>query len=166
VGCSSSVLGRADGADVRLDHPSVSERHAELRFDGSRWSLLDCGSSNGTVVDGQAVTTAPAALDRNSLICVGALRMVFLCAPPRRAARGDRDEERALDQLARAGRLDAQTTREILRLVRSESGQSIAEIVLRDTPVSATDWASAVAGARARPSLLRRLLRILSFGLL
>ena len=127
---------------------------------------MACSSSAPTLVDGQAVTHAPVDLLRNSLISVGALRVVFLSADPRAAARGDREEQRALDLLAKSGQLDAHTVREIRRMVRDEGGQSVAEVVLRDTPVTATDWASAVAGARARPSLLRRLLRILSLGLL
>ncbi len=166
LGRSNNLLGRAADADVQLEHASVSDRHAEIRFDGSRWSIADCGSANGTIVDGQVLTNAPVELSRNSLVCAGALRMVFLSVAPGTAARGGREEDRALDGLIKSGRIDAQTAREVRRVARSESGQSIAEIVLRDTPVSATDWASACATARSRPSLLRRLLRILSFGLL
>lgn len=32
--------------------PSVSERHAEIGWNGTAWTIRDLGSSNGTVVDG------------------------------------------------------------------------------------------------------------------
>lgn len=46
------VLGRGDGADVRLPDPSVSPRHASLRAHGGAWMLMDHGSTNGTHVGG------------------------------------------------------------------------------------------------------------------
>lgn len=46
------VLGRGDGADVRLPDPSVSHRHASLRQRGSDYLIVDEGSTNGTYVGG------------------------------------------------------------------------------------------------------------------
>jgi DNA-binding NtrC family response regulator len=43
------AIGRADDSDVRLDHPSVSRRHAVLHL-GSPLRLEDLGSQNGTFV--------------------------------------------------------------------------------------------------------------------
>ncbi len=55
------VIGRGDGADVRLPDPSVSHRHATLRQRGSDYLLVDEGSSNGTFVVGErgAVRLSP-----------------------------------------------------------------------------------------------------------
>ena len=47
------VLGRAASADVVLPHRSVSLRHATLRLEGGRYTLVDHGSTNGTRVNGQ-----------------------------------------------------------------------------------------------------------------
>ena len=51
-------LGRAEDCGVRIDHPSVSRRHARLEFDGGRWTLADAGSKNGVHVEGRRVLEA------------------------------------------------------------------------------------------------------------
>jgi two-component system, NtrC family, response regulator AtoC len=59
----SIVIGRAAEADLVLDHPSVSRRHATLHA-GTPLSLEDHGSANGTFIDGQKVepgSTSPIA---------------------------------------------------------------------------------------------------------
>jgi len=67
------VIGRASDADVRVDDPGVSRHHAELRIQwtGTRYSLevVDLGSTNGSVVDGQRVSRA--AVRDGSRITVG-----------------------------------------------------------------------------------------------
>ena len=62
-GAPTLRIGRMPGADLKLTHDSVSRAHAELRRDGSVWTLLDLGSTNGTHVNGSriigAVTVRP-----------------------------------------------------------------------------------------------------------
>src|SRR5690349_1158551 len=43
------TLGRAEGNDVRIDHPSVSRRHAVLHV-GPPLRVEDLGGANGTYV--------------------------------------------------------------------------------------------------------------------
>jgi ABC transport system ATP-binding/permease protein len=51
-------IGRADDNDVVVDNLQVSRRHAELRrLGGGSFQLTDTGSSNGTFVNGQRITT-------------------------------------------------------------------------------------------------------------
>jgi len=56
------VIGRASDADVQVEDPGVSRHHAELRIQwtGTRYTLevVDLGSTNGSVVDGQRVSRA------------------------------------------------------------------------------------------------------------
>ncbi|UPK75103.1 DUF3662 and FHA domain-containing protein [Nocardioidaceae bacterium SCSIO 66511] len=56
------VLGRGTDADLRINDPGVSRRHAEIRISlmGQQVSVsvVDLGSTNGIVVDGQRVTQA------------------------------------------------------------------------------------------------------------
>ncbi|WP_374689274.1 FHA domain-containing protein [Promineifilum sp.] len=50
------VIGRDPSADLHLDHPTISRRHAEVRATPGGVALLhDLGSSNGTFLNGQLV---------------------------------------------------------------------------------------------------------------
>lgn len=46
------VIGRGTHADVRLPSRSISSTHAVLRAEGGELSIIDEGSSNGTLVNG------------------------------------------------------------------------------------------------------------------
>src|SRR5947209_15466715 len=50
------VVGRAEDCDVRLDHPSVSRRHATLERKPDGLWLTDLGGVNGLRRGGQRVT--------------------------------------------------------------------------------------------------------------
>ena len=53
------VLGRERGsADLVLDDPGVSRRHAAIRSEGGRITVTDLGSSNGTYANGERITGA------------------------------------------------------------------------------------------------------------
>ncbi len=56
-----TILGRDDSADIVLDDPGISRRHSEIRVttDGPHFvtTIRDLGSTNGTFVNGDRVTT-------------------------------------------------------------------------------------------------------------
>jgi hypothetical protein len=56
------VIGRGAEADLRINDPGVSRRHAEFRVTGGEAtpevSVADLGSTNGTLVDGHRVSEA------------------------------------------------------------------------------------------------------------
>jgi hypothetical protein len=54
-------IGRAEGCDLRLEHPSISREHAELSANDDGWRLRDLGSKNGSFLDGSAVDDTPIA---------------------------------------------------------------------------------------------------------
>jgi hypothetical protein len=69
-----TVLGRGAEADLRLDDPSISRRHAEIVLsDPPR--LTDLGSTNGTFLDGERVQSAE--LYDGARVGLGALTLVF-----------------------------------------------------------------------------------------
>ncbi|HET6612599.1 MAG TPA: sigma 54-interacting transcriptional regulator [Kofleriaceae bacterium] len=47
------VVGRAQTADIHIDSRSVSREHAAITVDAQRITVRDCGSTNGTFVNGQ-----------------------------------------------------------------------------------------------------------------
>jgi GAF domain-containing protein len=51
-------IGRAGDSGLRLEHASISRRHAELHAAGDGWQLRDLGSKNGSFVDGTRITQA------------------------------------------------------------------------------------------------------------
>jgi pSer/pThr/pTyr-binding forkhead associated (FHA) protein len=53
-----TLIGRAPESDLRIDDPSVSRRHAELRYRNGQVQLVDLGSTNGVTVNGAPVAGA------------------------------------------------------------------------------------------------------------
>lgn len=51
------TLGRSPENAIVLDDPSVSGRHAELQAAGEDYQLSDRGSTNGTRVNGESITS-------------------------------------------------------------------------------------------------------------
>ena len=58
VGSGGAVLGRSREADIQVDDPNISRRHAELRPSGASWTVRDLGSTNGVKVNGRAIGAA------------------------------------------------------------------------------------------------------------
>ena len=48
-------MGRDEDADIRVDEPLVSRRHARIERRGDGWVVVDLGSTNLTRVNGQRV---------------------------------------------------------------------------------------------------------------
>jgi pSer/pThr/pTyr-binding forkhead associated (FHA) protein len=72
---SAVTIGRTDKNDVRVDHPTVSSRHAQVEFSSEGFILTDLGSRNGTFVNGRKVQRA--VLRPNDWISVGNHVLVF-----------------------------------------------------------------------------------------
>jgi hypothetical protein len=72
---SVTVLGRAAEADLRLNDPGVSRRHAELRLERDDFVIIDLGSTNGLRVNQAPVTRQ--SLRTGDRIEVGSTTLVF-----------------------------------------------------------------------------------------
>lgn len=68
-----TVIGRGSDADVVVDDPGVSRRHAEIRVEPGGAVVRDLGSTNGTFVDGERAGAAR--LSDGSTITVGRTRI-------------------------------------------------------------------------------------------
>jgi pSer/pThr/pTyr-binding forkhead associated (FHA) protein len=53
----SVVVGRASVSDLRIQHPSISRRHAQIKRVGEQFFVKDLGSQNGTFVNKQRIAT-------------------------------------------------------------------------------------------------------------
>ncbi len=73
---ASIVIGRDDSADVLIDNPSVSRRHAEIRLDDEGWVVVDLGSSNGTFLRGTKID-GPQSIGLGDEIGLGKFSLVF-----------------------------------------------------------------------------------------
>ncbi len=71
----TTVLGRGGDVDIRLEDPGVSRRHAQITTADGRSTITDLGSTNGTLVDGQKVSSA--ALDDGAVIRLGSTEITF-----------------------------------------------------------------------------------------
>jgi hypothetical protein len=68
-------IGRSADCEFRLDHPSISRRHAELSMDGDYWRLDDLHSKNGCFLDG--VRTGSTTLDHATWLRLGDIYCEF-----------------------------------------------------------------------------------------
>lgn len=70
LGENAIVIGRLDDAAVRLDDDYVSNRHARLVLAPTGWLLEDLGSTNGTWIGRQRITT-PVPMEIGSTFRIG-----------------------------------------------------------------------------------------------
>ncbi len=52
-------IGRGSDVHIQIASHQVSRKHAEIIVDPTGVTLLDCGSANGTAVNGKFITTSP-----------------------------------------------------------------------------------------------------------
>ena len=57
LGSDPILLGRGTDAAIRLDDDYVSTRHARFATNGEQWFVEDLGSTNGTYIGKQRVTS-------------------------------------------------------------------------------------------------------------
>ena len=71
----SNVVGRGVESDLQLLDHGVSRRHLDIQFDGTRATIYDLGSTNGTTVNGHEVGSH--VLRHGDVVRVGHTRLVF-----------------------------------------------------------------------------------------
>ena len=81
-----TVIGRGTDADITVNDSSISRRHVEFTWDGSRAQVRDLGSTNGSRLDG--VRLSVSGLESGSVIDMGSTRVIFHVVPETRGGTG------------------------------------------------------------------------------
>jgi Protein of unknown function (DUF3662)/FHA domain len=76
IGPQGATIGRGRQADVVLNDPNVSRKHAEIRPRGGSWVVADLGSTNGSQLNGRRID-GPEVLRPGDEIELGASVMTF-----------------------------------------------------------------------------------------
>jgi hypothetical protein len=72
-----AVMGRGDQAEIRLEDPFASSRHARLMRQGGIVVLEDLGSTNGTYLN-EELLTGPQPLHRGDRVRIGDSEFTFI----------------------------------------------------------------------------------------
>ena len=74
-----TVIGRGTDAEITVNDSSISRKHVEILWDGSRAQANDLGSTNGSLLNGRKLTSS--ALESGATIEMGATRVTFHLVP-------------------------------------------------------------------------------------
>jgi len=155
----STTIGRADSNDVALtDDMRVSRHHARLDLREGQWTLTDTHSANGTLVNGERVTTH--ALRHGDCIRLGDSTFVFVPVADPLATVTEVSEEAATPS---PGPALSEREREILSLVGAgRTDKEIAQdlFISVATVRSHLDRIRDKTGCRRRPDLTRLALEL------
>src|SRR5919205_3334400 len=66
-------VGRTEGNDIVLNHPSVSRKHAKFEIRGDQWWIVDLKSTNGVKVNGNLVSEAQ--INPGDKILIGSVQL-------------------------------------------------------------------------------------------
>jgi len=69
------VLGRLKSADICLGDANASREHAAIEREGAGWAVVDLGSTNGTLVNGERVDRAR--LRDGDIITIGTSELTY-----------------------------------------------------------------------------------------
>ncbi|MFL5374027.1 MAG: FHA domain-containing protein, partial [Myxococcales bacterium] len=72
------VIGRSSELDMVLIEDMVSRKHAKLTLGGPELTISDLGSTNGTFVNGEKVTSSPIKEGDRILIGTSILKLVSI----------------------------------------------------------------------------------------
>ena len=72
-------IGRTEGNDLILNHPSVSRKHARFESRNNAWWIIDLKSTNGVKVNGNLITEAQ--VNAGDVIHVGSVQLEVKALP-------------------------------------------------------------------------------------
>jgi len=72
-------IGRTEGNDLVLNHPSVSRKHARLEARDSHWWIVDLKSTNGVKINGNLITESR--INAGDKILIGSVQLDIKAMP-------------------------------------------------------------------------------------
>jgi adenylate cyclase len=72
-------IGRTEGNDLVLNHPSVSRKHARIETRGDHWWIIDLRSTNGVKVNGNLITES--AISPGDKVLIGSVQLDIKALP-------------------------------------------------------------------------------------
>ncbi len=78
---ADSIIGRAPGNEIVLPVGNVSKRHTRILCRDGKFSCVDLGSTNGTLMNGERVR-APRMMNDGDTIQLGAIEITLQMKPP------------------------------------------------------------------------------------
>jgi len=76
---SDLSIGRTEGNDLVLNHPSVSRKHAKLESRDNRWWIVDLKSTNGVKVNGNLISESQ--VNAGDKIHIGSVQLDLKALP-------------------------------------------------------------------------------------
>ena len=76
---SDLSIGRTEGNDLVLNHPSVSRKHARIEARDGHWWIIDLKSTNGVKVNGNLITEA--AVHAGDKMLIGSVQLDIKAMP-------------------------------------------------------------------------------------
>jgi pSer/pThr/pTyr-binding forkhead associated (FHA) protein len=74
-----NIIGSASDADVVLRDPTISGKHASLRYKDEKFTITDLDSTNGTFLNDRADPIAREELKDNDIVRIGEVKLKFKC---------------------------------------------------------------------------------------
>ncbi len=104
----AAILGRLDTNDIPVRDKKASREHAKIYQQGQKYAIVDLNSSNGTFVNGDAITQR--VLEPGDSISIGLVTMRFEDPDAEAAKEAAATKRRGLDDDFRAGEAKAAAT--------------------------------------------------------
>jgi two-component system, NtrC family, response regulator AtoC len=127
------IVGRGKDADIRIDHPSVREKHTGMKWNGKHIELRIIDGAEDVLVNGEPVDLTSVVKPGDEVYVGEATVLVSVTLAPsnlgRRSLTHDEFTERVSDELARAARR-MQSTSLVMLKVGSGDGSSVAHAAL------------------------------------
>lgn len=80
INSSNITIGRSKETDVKIADFAISRSHAEIQRNATSYSIRDCGSRNGTKVNGKTVGSIYVPIKDGDVIALGRYEFIFLTA--------------------------------------------------------------------------------------